>query len=265
MPQTMRIRIVRAADICKDGIADKTCQALTEELERGGSVTITEENPDVIHIIGAWNDSAMSIANDANGKFIAWIHTPLASLSPWHKPSEKEIKLSANATMVIASGTMEKELLQEACKDNLKTIANSVITSTNSAQNMASSYIAVYQEAYKTTELSLLNHILDIMKPLALADENISFILQKFIHAQYLHEKGCLPKLFLDNMAQQMTMRNYDEDSMAALLKQVGIYEFAQRLEYVMQEESSLTEGFMPIPLLCDKQAEKMIKLITNY
>ncbi len=261
----MRIRIVKASDICKDGIAEKTCQALAEEFGRDSSITLTDENPDVIHIVGAWDASSMSIANDAAAKFIAWMHTPLGSLSPWHKPSNNQLKLSGSAPKVIASGTMEKELLQDTCKENLKIILNAVTTNTTSMRDMAASYLAVYQEVCKSMAFTLQKHLSCLMKPLLLDDENITFILHEFIYAQYLYKKGNLPKLFLDSLAQQMTQRNYDENRMAELFKQMGIYEFSQRLEYVMQEQSSLTEGFMPVPMLCDKEAKNMTKLITNY
>lgn len=62
-----------------------------------------------------------------------------------------------------------------------------------------------------------------------------------------------------------MTASNYNEDTMAEVLKLIKLDVFTQHLEYVMMEKSGLTEGFMPIIYKKDKVSEKMLDLVTNY
>ncbi len=261
----MRIRVVTASDPANDGIARKTSDVLAKEIESSPSAVLTDENPDVIHIIGAWDAPSTAIAKEATRKSIALVHTPLGSLSPWFKPTASHLKLSAGLQAVVASGVMEQELLDDAEKDNLRLILNCVTTYTTTPGDMASAYIKVYEEAAASTDASIWKAIDSKMSLLGETDESIIAICRELLYAQYLHKRNNIPKRFIDSLSELMTRSDYDEDHMADLLKLLSLYDFTQRLEYAMQEKSTLTEGFMPIPLLDDKGARDMASYVTDY
>ena len=261
----MRIRIVKAADPYNDGIAEKTYKALTNELRKIEGVELTEENPDIIHIVGTWNTTTTKIANDAYKRHIALAHTPLGSLSPWYKPTAASLKQSSNATRLVATGTMELEILNVKRKTHLCMILNCVTTALTNAEKMAEQHLILYKEATEETDKKLWEEVVKKIELLNEADESIVEICKNLMYAQYLHQRGNIPQKFIDNLSKLMTVSNYDEDHLSDVLKLINLYSFTQRLEYVMQEDSTLTEGFMPVPMREDAAAKEMLKLITNY
>lgn len=261
----MRIRVVTASDPANDGIARKTSDQLAKEIEHSPTAVLTAENPDVIHIIGAWDTPSTSIAKEATRKSIAVVHTPLGSLSPWYKPATIHMKLSAGLQAVVASGMMEQELLDDATGGNLRLILNCVTTNTTTPSEMASAYLSVYEEATASTTGSIWKAIDSKMSLIGETDESIIAICRELLYAQYLHKRNNIPRRFIDSLSELMTKSDYDEDHMADLLKLLSLYDFTQRLEYAMQEKSTLTEGFMPIPPLDDKGAKDMVNYITDY
>jgi hypothetical protein len=261
----MRLKIFNTPDIESNGLSHKTKEMLATEIEKDSSVIMTDENPEVIHIIGAWDTTSVKIANDAIKKHIALVFTPLGSLSPWYKPSSSFVKLSSKATAMVSSGVMEHELLSGQEKKNLHLILNAVTTATTTAEEMASAYKIVYKEAIEETDAALWKEIDRKIGMLNEKDEAILLICRHLLYAQYMYKRQNIPHKFINNLAVLMTNSNYNEDDMIEMLKLINLNVFTQHLEYVMMEKSALTEGFMPIIYKKDKVSEKMIELVTDY
>lgn len=261
----MRIRLFLGADPDKNNIPERTLNLIKGELEKDSSIVLTDENPDVIHIIGAWTTAAVGIAKDALAKYIAIVHTPVCSLSPWFKPSSAQVKLTSRCTTVVASGQMENELLDNENRKNITMILNAVVTATTNAENMTNSYKEVYRQAIKSTDDTLWN---DVEHKVSLVKEDNAVILnisKNLLYAQYLYQRKNFPQIFLNSLSELLTKSDYDEDRLGEVLKLIRLYTFTQHLEYVMQESSQLTEGFMPVPMKKDKVADEMLTLITDY
>lgn len=261
----MRLKIINTVDLDNNNICVMTREMLVAEYEKDSNIIITDENPDVVHIIGAWTPSAKKIANDALRRYITLLYTPLGSLSPWYKPTTYNVKLSSKATALIASGEMEKELLGGHEMKNLYLILNAVTTATTTASTMAEEYKVLYKESAERTDISLWDEVNRKISMLKEKDESILEICKNLLYAQYLYQRRRISHQFLNNLAALMTRSNYDEDKMEEVLKLINLHTFTQHLEYVMKEKSSLTEGFMPIFWKKDKVSEKMIELVTDY
>lgn len=261
----MRLRILNTPDIDNNGISQKTKETLVAELAKDDSIILTDENPDVVHIIGAWNASSASVANDAIKRFIALVYTPLGTLSPWYKPASSHVRLSAKATATVASGTMEQKLLGERDNTNLHLILNAITTATTTAEEMASGYKAVYREATEKNDVTLWNEVNRRIGLLKEKDGAIQEICKNILYAQYLYRRRNIPHKFLGKLSTLMTGSNYNEDTMTEVLRLIKLDTFTQRLEYVMLEKSGLTEGFMPIIYKKDKVSEQMLDLVTDY
>ncbi len=261
----MRLNIINTVDIDNNGISRKTKELLAAELENDNDIILTDENPDVVHVIGAWNANAAKTANDAIKRFISLVYTPLGSLSPWYNPASSHVKLASKASATVASGSMEQELLSGHDIKNLHLVPNAVTTTTTTAQEMASSYKTIYKEAMERTDVTLWNEVNRRIGLLKEKDEAIQEICKNILYAQYLYQRRNLPQTFLDKLSALMTASNYNEDTMAEVLKLIKLDVFTQHLEYVMMEKSGLTEGFMPIIYKKDKVSEKMLDLVTNY
>ncbi len=261
----MRLRILNTPDIDNNGISQKTKEMLVAELTKDDSIIMTDENPDVVHIIGAWNASSASVASDAMKRFIALVYTPLGTLSPWYKPTSSYVRLSAKATAVVASGRMEQELLSEHDKNNLHVIPNAVTTATTTAEDMAFGYKAVYREAMEKNDVTLWNEVNHRIGLLKEKDGAIQEICKNLLYAQYLYHRKNIPHKFLNKLSALMTDSNYNEDTMTEVLRLIKLDTFTRHLEYVMMEKSELTEGFMPIIYRKDKVSERMLDLVTDY
>ena len=103
------------------------------------------------------------------------------------------------------------------------------------------------------------------VKSLQEEDENIRYVYGKILLAHHEMHRGNMSQQSLDDLAQTMTAVDYDEDRMAKLLHQHKLDQFLGRLEQVMMELSTLTEGFITLPPIQDKQTEQMKKSITHY
>ena len=261
----MRLKIISTVDTDNNAIFRKTKDALVAELEKDDSIILTDENPDIVHIIGAWNASSVKTANDAIKRYIALVYTPLGSLSPWYKPASSHVKLATKATATVASGAMEQELLSGQEKNNLHLILNAVTTATTTPEEMADGYKAIYKDAIETTDITLWNEVDRRIKMVNEQDKCILEICRNLLYAKYLYQRRNIPHKFLDKLVALMTDSNYNEDTMVEILKFIRLDVFTQHLEYVMMEKSGLTEGFMPIIYKQDKVSDKMLDLVTDY
>ncbi len=261
----MRIRLFLGADPDNNKIAGKMLDILKEELLKDSSIVLTDENPDVIHFIGAWTPTAVGIAKDAMTKFIATVHTPLGCLCPWQKPSSSHVKLTSRCSAIISAGKMEQELLDDGNRQNLQMILNPVVTATTQPATMVSEYKAVYGRIVKSTDDSLWNEVERKVKMIKENDSVILNICKNLLYAQYLSHRKNIPMIFLNGLSEIFVKSDYDEDRLGEVLKLIHLFQFTQRLEFVMQEKANLTEGFMPLPLKEDKVAKSLLAMITDY
>lgn len=261
----MRIRLLLGADPDKNRIPEQMLALLTKELSKDGSIVLTDENPDVIHLVGAWTSSTVGIAKDAHAKAIAFVHTPLGTLSPWYKPSTSHVKLTTKSTFVVASGQMENELLNDGRMENLKMVLNAVVTQKTSAALMCSEYRAIYHEAVKRNDEAVWDAVDSKMNLLKDIDPVIVNICKNLLYAQYLVQRKNLPQIFLNQLADVMERSDYDEDKLAGVLKLIKLYQFTQNIEHVMMTTANLGEGYMPVPYKEDKASKAMLDMITDY
>ncbi len=261
----MRVHLICGIDLCNNALVTKTYNVLADQLSREKTVVLAEENPDIVHVVGAWSTPAIAIVKKSIKRHIPFVHTPLGSLSPWNKPTISQQKLSSMAQTIVASGVMEQRLLSKQGNNLLQLIFNPVTTKTTTPSEMAYAYMAIYERNIKANDTLLWENINDKIALLNEDDDKIIEICRYLLYAQYLYEKNNIPKPFLQTLTALFVNSDYNEDDFTEVLKLIRLYEFTRSLEYVMQEETALTEGFMPIPMNNDKGAKEMLKTVTNY
>lgn len=261
----MRIRMFLGADLDNNKIPERTIETLCAEFAKDQNIEITDDNPDVIHFFGAWTPSAQNVAKDAHMKYIATVHTPLGSLSPWQPRSSANVKLTSRCTAIVASGQMELELIDDGTSRKLTNILNPVVTNTTTPEKMASEYKDVYIKYIRVNDDKLWEDIVRKVGMIRESDEMILNICKNLLYAQCLATRRNIPHTFINNLSNLLTNSNYDEDRLGEVLKLINLYHFTQRLEYILREKSGLTEGFMPLPMKDDKATHQMLTLITDY
>lgn len=73
-----------------------------------------------------------------------------------------------------------------------------------------------------------------------------------------------LPLRHVVNLAEKLLNTDYDEDSLAAMLSTTGALTFMSRLEAAMETITRLTEGFMPVKPIYDRQTNEITAKITK-
>ncbi len=263
--KVMRVNIVCGVDLSGNKLARSTCDVLADQMSREKAFLLTEENPDMVHFVGAWDDESVALAKKCRKCRIPFVHTPLGSLSPWNKPSVGQLRLSAAACAVVASGMMEQKLLTSEGVENVQLILNAVTTRTTTPSEMAYAYMMVYAKNEKANDVKLWEDVDAKLNLLSEDDKGIVAICRNLLYAKYLYEKHSIPKAFLGELATLMEGSDYDEDHFADVLRLISLYDFAARMEYLLGEYGGLTEGFMPIPMNGDKEARVMARMVTDY
>lgn len=91
-------------------------------------------------------------------------------------------------------------------------------------------------------------------------------------------KKICIMVLNIRSLIRQRTMsmrhlldfyreirfRQYDEEELSLMLKELGYYKFASRLIFILHDVIGLSEGFMPIEPTDDKETDQLRKKITK-
>jgi len=239
---------------------------LRSQLEARGTVTITDNHPDLIHLFGYDDAGTLSLMKRARQLLIPCIITPLSTLQPWadhHHAlpfSHKDLKGTKHLTsslLVIASSQIEEENLLEKYSDiSVKLLENPVVTASISSESYASQMLNCYAEIIALHDQNIHQQIQQKIAALGEPDSAICEILRQTEYIAYQHHRGLIGEPQLAELSKALTTLNYDESLMAERLEQLGRTSFFAQLETLMQNKSLLTEGFMPIPA----QENKMFK-----
>lgn len=261
----MRILVVKGTEIDETGIVAMTCECLTTQMEEETGNILVQENPDVVHVLGALDRNTMNIVRQSLQRHIAVVYTPLHSLTPWSNPSATKVKLAAEVHVIIVSGEMENTLLGDRNQQEKTIIRNAVVTKTTTVSEMIAAYNETYTKAFNINEENLRRHIKERITLLNEEDAVITNICEQLLYAQYLYQRRNIPQPYLQSLSTFMTENDYDEERLMKLLQLLQLDIFTQQLEFVMKEQTGLTEGFMPVIWKEDKTAHDISTTITNY
>ncbi len=259
----MRVNLICGDDLCGDNLPRKTFDLLAAILPENG-IEFTDEHAEIVHIVGAWNAPTIATAKSAAVRAIPFVHTPLGSLAPWHKPAAGLLRLSAGANAVVVSGVMEQKLLDKQTGNRLQLIPNAVITATTSDDEMAAAYAALYARLVSENDAALRRAVDGKIKLLNEDDENIVKICRELLYAQCLRRQRTIPKSFLVDLTNLLTRSDFDEERFDNVLKLINLHAFTARIERTMQLLTGLTEGFMPITPSSEKEAKEIVKFVID-
>lgn len=85
-----------------------------------------------------------------------------------------------------------------------------------------------------------------------------------FFNIKYEIYHHNLSMFHLIELYENIKFNNYDENRLAEMLKQIGIFKFASRLVFILNDVLGLSEGFMPIYGIDDKITDKIRMRITK-
>lgn len=266
----MRVQLYMSEKTRDSEVNRELLAAITRQSYKHPDIILTDENPDIVHLFGAWEKEVSSLANQLYKKTIPYVYSPLGGMLPWnvkqHPHHSSQKKLTSRASTVHVCSALEKEqIMERQWNKEVIVIKNSVITNDIEESVMVDNLIKLYNEIIASYNFKTHEDIQSQVANLEEEDENIRFVFGKILFAHHYIHRGNLAQKDLDDLAQTMTAVDYDEDKMAELLHQHKLDQFVGRLEQVMMDMSTLTEGFTTLPPIKDKITDKMKASITHY
>jgi len=272
----MRIQLYISEKAKSVDINNKLVTTLLRLLESAAGHVVTDENPDIVHFLGCWDIRMAHAATNIRRRMIPYVYSPLGGLQPWEIDEHKLAKhtqilafqrqLTKEAAVVHVGGEMEhKSITRKKWNSNVRIIESPFVSNDITEDELVSQLLDLYEETINSHNTKIKEDIAQRVSEVKEDDETINSLLREILYARYQLHRGGLPSLTLDNLSTHLTKSDIDEDHFEQLLDDMRISKFFARLECVMATESTLTEGFMPIPMIEDRVADKIKSSITRY
>lgn len=269
----MRVRFFITEQASRSDIGGQFMHALQEALKAFDDIQVLGKEssggtPDLVHVAGAFDIHAAKTLFQAHKLLLPVVYSPLGGLQEWEikeRQLQKRTLLVAYqrrmlrlADAVHVLSPVERQSVEAiATPRRTQVIMNPIVTSQISIDGMGQAFRQLYQDVAAQHEDDIRS---GIDKRTAFLDDKpaMQAIIRQMLYIRYRLHQGSLPKPLLDSLAKTMTESDYDEDDMAGVLEQMGLYPLMARLEQVMATTSGLTEGFMPIPPASGKDAARI-------
>lgn len=239
-------------------------------------IVLTDEKPDIVHLIGVPNTKLYDKAKELCRLEIPYVYSPLGASLPWNAKSKEMDSqtyssdalnyMLSNASAIHTCSQLEHDNIKKLKEDVvLSIIYNPIITSDIDEEEFANRMYKLYHSTIADFDANIRKKIKNRINNLNESCEQTCIIIQKMMYAEYLYKRGNIPQNILNDLAKTMMEADYDEDHMEELLNSLGLEVFAGRLEQIMLDQSILSEGFMPVSAVNDKTTDKIKEIITNY
>ena len=197
----------------------------------------------------------------------------LGQLAPWHFPKHptptQVLRISAQkqatqqASALIVWGEMEKkEMEKRKWNEQIHVIPNAVTTSMISPEEMAHETMKLYQEVLETYDRLTRQHIQEKLNIFPNNDSPEKEVCHALLYLRYQYHRRNIKKQTLKELNDTLNSLEYDEDALNDMLEQLNEEQFAARIMQVLSEDYQLTEGFMPLDPLNDKQTQRIREAI---
>lgn len=266
----MRIKFYQST-ACK---ADQAMNGFTEMLQQSlvtqDGMLAVDNHEDMIHLLGPIDDTMIRIITTAYQRHIPLIYSPLGALSPWLAGEKGKLltravqKAVSLVPVVHAIGPYEQSVIERLMDKECLVLSfpNPVVTNQVSKDEMAEFFASNYKK-YAARHDGNIRRAID-MQLQELKDDITLHLCKEILYLHYWHIRETLPLHAMNALTDYMTSHDYDEEAFALTLKRLRMDVFFGRLEQVMADCCSLTEGYMPLPAIADKQTEKMAAMVFN-
>ena len=272
----MRVYLFISRTMKSQAVGSGMLKSLTSTLKDYPDVTLTKDNPDIIHVLGCWDSEGAEKIKKAFRLRIPTVLSPLGGLEPWqmnHHRIVKRMKISAYqkkevfmATAVHVVGEMEKARMKDiSWNRRIFMIKNPVLTRSISDAEFAGEMINQYKEVISLHDRNIREKIKQDVAATGEKDDKILILCNKLLYAKYQMERGNVPITTINDISSTFINSDYDENIMADRLNQLDIFKFTSSFEKVAADRSELTEGFMPIMWTDNKLTKKISRLVTDY
>lgn len=266
----MRVRIIEVGTTKGEPVNRIFASLLSKahESDAGKSLRLTTEAADVVHVLGPWTQQTCHAIVRQRLLDIPVVYTctdGLQSIASLHGPTRTMKKIVKAASAIHVGGLTEQQRLSQWFPTTPTTlILNPLLTASTTEPEALSACTKLYERIVKSNQEYVKEQIQKRVDGLKQTDESIAAICHTMLYAQHFHTRGFLPKPLLQDLTHILITRDYDESQLAVHLGSLQISTFAARLMHILRQTTQLTEGFMPIPELDDKEAQAALSHILS-
>lgn len=272
----MRIKYVIPSKPSPSCINMEMWQMLVHGLTVCDQIDIVDMSPDIVHIFGIWNIHNVRLVEQYRSKDIPVVFTSINGMlgivnrngRQVHTPNvlyaiRRIVRLGA---VVHACGQTEQNFLTGIVKSSaIHVITNAAFTSTISVDDMVASFRSLYVDTIQSNDTSVRNRISRQLSKYNIQDKSIHDVCTRLMYIRQRFKMLNIPQSLLDETSQVLTESDYDEKSMRNTLDEMHLSKFASYTMALLESNSSLTEGFMPIDSIDGKVVSEMKnKSLTN-
>lgn len=258
----MRVRIIDVGNTTGDPVNRIFASLRDKEHETNGSkgIRLTSDSADVVHVMGPWTRKTCHAIDRQRQRDIPVVYTctdALQSIANLRRPTPAMKKIMKSASTIHVSGQTEQQQLEAWFPITpIALILNPLLTASTTEAEAMEAFSKLYEQVIKSNQEQVRENIKVTVGNLKQSDENIAELCRQVLYAQHFYLRGFLPKPLLDDLTALLTTRDYDESQFAGALESLKSYTFAARLMHILRQTTQLTEGFMPIAELADKEAQ---------
>ena len=203
-------------------------------------IVLTDEKPDIVHLIGIPNTKLYDKAKELCRLEIPYVYSPLGASLPWNVKSKEMDNQTyssdalnyvlSNASAIHTCSQLEHDSIKKQKEDVvLSIIYNPIITSDIAEEEFANRMYKLYHSTIADFDAIIRKRIKNRISSLNESCEQTCIIIQKIMYAEYLYKRGNIPQNILNDLAKTMMEADYDEDHMEELLNSQGLEVFTGR------------------------------------
>lgn len=255
----MRVKFISLVKGSASPLNKELPGTIADNISSIGDVEVVDNAPDLVHVFGKWSGTTATTIKGYTLKGIPVVFTSanglvdvLTTPSPMLAP-----------TVFHCCGPAEAGLIKKRLpKASVEVIANKQFTLTTDRTTMLRLFNDLYVKVYNEHEAKLMSEINNKVKALNVSDYAINEICSQLLYLQYAFRRETIRQSLLDSLSDILINSNYDEEAMRQALNALKISSFAASVMALLESNSHLTEGFMPIATSDDKTTKQMQKHI---
>ncbi len=240
---------------------------LQQHLQGYGEIEPSHEYPDIVHVFGSWDASAHKKLEQCHKLLIPTVFSSLGQLAPWHFPkcpsptqvlqTSAQKRATQQASALIVWGELEKqEMEKRKWNEQIHVIPNAVTTSLISPEEMAHETMKLYHEILEAHDRLTHQRIHEKLNTFPNDKSPEKEVCHFLLYLRYQYHRRNIKKQTLQELNDTLNNLEYDEDVLNDMLEQLNEEQFAARIMQVLSEDYQLTEGFMPLDPLNDRQTQ---------
>lgn len=270
----MNVQLYMPAKIAEQPLYLQYFEMLKAGITANEDIHLTDKFPTLIHVFGAWNAKTAQHLIQAHRLLIPTVYSPLGELAPWwlhwqytHMSLSKiySQKISTQkANTVVAWGELEKQAIEQKKWNNqVKVVRNPIISNSITAEECIGKILKIYQHTIERHDEKIRKQIAERVDRIDKGHTLEHKFCELLLYVRYQYHRKNISSDSLKKLSISLLTVDYDEDLLKNMIFRLHEDKFTSHILQILSDDYELTEGFMPMNTLDDKETKK-IKAVIN-